>query len=262
MKLKKFFVLFVIPLACACPACAKGVKMGILAKSVSEEAFNKNASQIWKWTIFQKAHSSDDKFKFYNDLHTMLLDFNKEELDEINLPKIIAEYLMNQNPDYEIACTACANPMGYVFSFLEKNAKLRQDFSDALALMKKDGTLSGLHDKYLSRPVINEDEVKFDSFPDSQTIRFAVTGDIPPIDYVAPNGKAAGFNTAILAEIGKRLKVNIEIIDVDTATRTETLKSGLVDGVFWYMSDGNDSPKGLVFSEPYYTFDIFLHLKN
>ena len=72
-----------------------------------------------------------------------------------------------------------------------------------------------IQEKYLLNPGADElESVKFDSFPNAPTIKIAVTGDVPPIDYVAPDGKAAGFNVAILAEIGRKMKINIELMFV------------------------------------------------
>ena len=109
---------------------------------------------------------------------------------------------------------------------------------------------------------MNLNSVKFDSFPDAPTVKIAVTGDIPPIDYVAPDGKAAGFNAVILAEIGRRMEINIELININTAARNATLVSGRADGVFWYVTDPFDKPDGILFSEPYYTFDEFVHIRR
>ena len=67
--------------------------------------------------------------------------------------------------------------------------------------------------------------------------------DLPPIDYVAADGKAAGFNTALLAEIAKRLKINIKTVYVNTASRTASLSSGRSDVVFWYQVRENAETK-------------------
>ena len=41
------------------------------------------------------------------------------------------------------------------------------------------------------------------------------------------------FNTAVLAEIGKRLGKNIELVQVDSVGRALALAQGNVDAVFW-----------------------------
>ena len=66
----------------------------------------------------------------------------------------------------------------------------------------------------------------------------------------------------MLAEIGRRLKINIEIVSTETAAKVATLMSGRADGVFWFMTNNFDLPKGVIASDPYYTFDEFLHVRK
>ena len=63
-----------------------------------------------------------------------------------------------------------------------------------------------------------------------------VCGDLPPMDFVAANGQAAGFNIALLTEIANRAQVNFELIQIETGARAISLSSGKVDAVFWTLS--------------------------
>ncbi|MBQ3377669.1 MAG: transporter substrate-binding domain-containing protein, partial [Synergistaceae bacterium] len=88
-----------------------------------------------------------------------------------------------------------------------------------------------------------------------------------PLDMTAPDGTPIGFNTAVLAEIGKRIEANIELVNIDSDARTAALMSNRVDMVFWYqVYDGvdkqPDAPDGVLISEPYYSWDKFLHLRH
>ena len=65
--------------------------------------------------------------------------------------------------------------------------------------------------------------VRFTEFPGPETLRVAVTGDMPPIDYLGADGEPAGYNTAIIAELGRCFKVSIKPVHVDTAERTAAL---------------------------------------
>lgn len=67
----------------------------------------------------------------------------------------------------------------------------------------------------------------------AETVKVAVTGCLPPMDYVAPDGTPAGYNTAVLAEISTRMNKNIELVQVDSLGRAAALASGAVDAVFW-----------------------------
>ena len=101
--------------------------------------------------------------------------------------------------------------------------------------MKEDGTLQQLIDEHITK-VINGEEPKAivpDQIEGAETITVAVTGCLPPMDYVAPDGTVAGFNTAILAEIGRRIGKNIAFEQVDSLGRAMALSSGTVDVVFW-----------------------------
>ena len=100
--------------------------------------------------------------------------------------------------------------------------------------MKEDGTLQKLIDEYIIKASDGGEPVAiaFEKF-EGDPIRIAVTGSLPPMDYVAADGTFAGFNTAVLAEIGKRLQKNIELVQVDSIGRALALSEGTVDVVFW-----------------------------
>ena len=109
--------------------------------------------------------------------------------------------------------------------------------------------------------------VNFERFAAAETVRVAVTGDLPPIDYVSTEGKAAGFNTALLAEIAKRLKINIKLTYVNSGARTAALTSGRADVVFWYqLTEGSakqfDVPDSVIVSDPYYDWNTFVHISQ
>ena len=114
---------------------------------------------------------------------------------------------------------------------------------------------------------------------DADTIKVAVTGDMPPVDYVNEAGMAAGYNTAVIAEIGKRLKKNIEILSIEAGARSEALTSGRADVIFWYRTTQGlkfheeidvddsqinkvltDTTEGVILSEPYYRWENELFL--
>ncbi len=84
---------------------------------------------------------------------------------------------------------------------------------------------------------------------------------------IAADGKPVGFNTAVLAELGRRMRVNIKLLNVEAGSRTSALMSGRANAVFWYEKTSDvygkksDVPYGVLLSEPYYSWDTFLHLK-
>ena len=110
------------------------------------------------------------------------------------------------------------------------------------------------------------DAVVIESFPGAKTIKVAVTGDRPPMDYVSAGGEPIGFNTALIAEVAKRLEVNIEFVNVTCAARGIALATGVCDIVFWMEigdfenwegADFEDQPENTVVTEPYMSVSLW-----
>ena len=144
----------------------------------------------------------------------------------------------------------------------EDEAELCSLISGAIQEMEKDGTLEELRNKYIG-DVINGKEpaaVEPEHFGDADTIKVALTGDRPPMDYFSAEGEAIGFNTALVAEVAKRIGKNVEFISVDSGARAVALASGKADVVFWSQignfndwkkADTGDQPENTIVTEPY-----------
>ena len=212
---------------------------------------------------------------FYDTLLSMQMALKSRKINEVALPEAVGLYLVNNDPGLEILFSLNMTPSTISFGFKQGNNSLQKEFNNAILSMKKDGTLDRLADKYIVNFAADNEEVKFNNFKDAKTIKVAVTGDLPPIDYIAPDGRPTGYNTAILAEIGRRIKKNIRLISVDAGGRSAALASERADVVFWYRNTsgiksknkkvGNalggvmkDSLSGVILSEPYYSWDTDL----
>ncbi len=273
MKSKNLCIILVtaLVLVSSCAAYAEGVKLGMLP-SARERLQSVGDAEIIRtalWKVGSPAHAQGLEYKFYDNLANMLMALNAGECNEILVPKLMGEYIIGLNPEYEVCCVFRIQGSYLSFGFKESDGViLQRNFNTALRSMKKDGTLDDLLHQYCANPGKDSPEsVKFEEFPKADTVRVAVTGDLPPVDYVAADGTPAGFSTAVLAEIGRRLKVNIKLIQVDTAARTPALMSGRADAVFWYQfikgaQTQPDAPEGVIFSEPYYDWDTFLHIRK
>ena len=223
-----------------------------------------------------KVFRSGEKFPttrvFYDSLTSLIMALNAGDVYEISLPEPVAEYVMNANDGFEIVSVVRMMPASLAFGFRkDDDPSLRNKFNEALLSMKADGTLAILVNKYIAEAGIDDPEpVEFEKYGNVDTkIRLAVTGDLPPIDFIAPDGTPAGFSTAVIAEIAKRLKINVELVNIDSGARVASLASKRSDVVFWFMSYKDvdvqlDVPEGVVLSEPYYTWneDLLLKLKD
>ena len=241
------------------------IRLGLLSKlNSTEEQF----TEKWRRTFAPTNQVLDIVVKFYDTLTAMQMALNAREIHEMVLPDFAADYLMRNNSGYEAMLVLRSGGTGLAFGFREDSAGLRDRFNGAVRTLRDNWKLSALEGIYIASPGNSEPSpVSFAHFDGAETVKVAVTGDLPPIDYIAPDGTPAGFNTAVLAEIGNLLRVNIELVDVDAGARTAALASGRADVVFWYEVDLSgtfqpDVPSGVILSEPYYGWSRFIHLRK
>lgn len=279
MKTKRLvlvvLVVFVVALL-SCAVSAAEHKIGhLLRGNITAEEAQKIAETLinnGKIKVFRSGEKFPTTRVFYDSLTSLIMALNAGDVYEISLPEPVAEYVMNANDGFEIVSVVRMMPASLAFGFRkDDDPAMRNKFNEALLSMKADGTLAILVDKYIAEPGLDDPApVEFGKYDNiDTTIKLAVTGDLPPIDFIAPDGKPAGFSTAVIAEIAKRLKINIELVNIDSGARAASLASKRSDVVFWFMSYKDvdvqlDVPEGIVLSESYYTWneDLLLKLKD
>jgi len=188
---------------------------------------------------------------FYDTLDAMLMALEAGDISNAEVPVCVADYLCAHNDrlttrgSFDLSSAddftkKVAYRLGVGFSFLttEDKTALRDELDAALTEMKADGTLDALIQSYITDAVSGEPEPVEFTKTDGETVKVAITGALPPMDFVAADGTPAGFNTAILAELGKRMNKNFELVVVDSVGRATALASGQVDLVFW--TNGKD----------------------
>ena len=272
-KLVSLLLVLVMSVCVLCaPALAEDavIPAGVLSfLNYSEEEFA-NASVIWNYlgiSLFNNGYvqskvmvpmdpeyalaatAADYPVRFYDSLDAMVMGLLSGEIISFDIYSCVAEYICAQNENlvnyvqYDTTSDRSAFvgevldrfSNGFSFMMLEENEALRDEFDVAIAAMKEDGTLQQLIDEHITK-VVNGEEPQVivpDKIDGAETITVAVTGSLPPMDYIAPDGTVAGFNTAILAEIGRRIGKNIKFEQVDSLGRAMALSSGTVDVVFW-----------------------------
>ena len=191
--------------------------------------------------------SAPPVFRQYDSLNAMLMGLQSQEVNVIIVPYYTGKYLCSVNDRLKMWANYHPEKVaglakyafgsisdGYSFMMKEGNAALRDAFDEQITAMKEDGTLQKLIDEHIIKASDGGEPVAiaFENF-EGDPIKIAVSGSLPPMDYVAADGTFAGFNTAVLSEIGKRLQKNIELVQVDSVGRAMALSEGTVDVVFW-----------------------------
>lgn len=208
---------------------------------------------------------------FFDNLSLMQLGIESGKVDVISTYKSVADYLLANSDKFELVNDDWINGLGdnFCFAVRVEDKELKTDLDKVIKEMKADGAL----DKLINDYVTNGDKGKKPPAIDipktdgAKVIKVGVTGDLPPLDYVSADGKAAGFNTALLAEVAKRLNKNIEVVQIESGARAAALNSDQIDVVFWAilpvgdnLPSNIDKPDGLELSAPYFKDDI-AHIK-
>ena len=257
------------------------VREGILSHAnVSLEEYDKfidtaQADDMWDYYKLDDPKYPAKYFKmaadriFFDTVAEMIMALNAGKIDRMEMPEPVGKYFLHQdnNVDKYITYSYATGVNYYLSMGFYKGNKWFDPFNNAINAANEDGTVLLLKAKYTGKNV-KQDELKpitFEKFPDAETVKIAITGDIPPIDYIDADGTPAGFNTAMLAEIARRLKINIELVNVTAGARSAALSSGRVDGVFWFWHEKvsgsfRDVPENVVLTEPYYDWDSYMYI--
>ena len=199
--------------------------------------------------------------KYFDDLNSMLLALQSGKIDGMGrMPLSCAKYIVARNDNLEVYETKDYT-IKYSMGVTEDNAQSYDVLNNAISAMKEDGTLDQLHEEYIDKYTDGDAEplaVEMPHFDGANTLKVAVTGDVPPLDLVDSDGNPVGYNVAVLAEIAKRAKLNIELIPMNSGSRFTALTSGTVDAVFLVShtsdeGDGtSDCAKGVKLIEAFY----------
>lgn len=184
-----------------------------------------------------------------------MLAFTTGKVDGLYIPLCVAEYLMEDGADQKLVEDTWTSV--FQLGALPANSELIEQMNQLIDQWQADGTLAALEETYLQGSSAKKQPapIPMPHFEGRPTIKIAVTGSIPPLDYISADGIPAGFNVALSTELSKALEVNIELVPVDAEARIAALATGKVDFLFWIGSSNEamQSTDALLFSHPYYT---------
>lgn len=239
-------------------AVQKYGNIGRLSKlNITEDELNKVLKDIM-------VNSICNRYVFFDTMTDMLMALNRGDIVVLETDQNTVRYIASRN-DNIVDRPPYLNPNNLMFSVLLRgeDVELRDQISNSIAEMEADGTIEEMKQRYIEDVIVSgndPDVVVPEVFPGARTIKVAVTGDRPPMDYVSAGGEPVGFNTALISEIGKRLGINIEFVTVDCGARGIALATGVCDIVFWMEigdfenwegADLEDQPENTIVTKPY-----------
>ena len=210
-----------------------------------------------------------NRYVFYDTMNDMIMALNRDDIVALETDQNTVRYIASRN-DHIVDRPPYMNPNMLIFCMLLRgeDTELRDQISACITEMNEDGTVEALKQTYIEDVIAGKEPEAIEPqiFQDAKTIRVAVTGDRPPMDYISASGEPLGFNTALITEVAKRLEMNIEMVSVTCAARGVALASGVCDIVFW-MEVGDfenweganfeDQPENTVVTEPYMSVPLW-----
>ena len=146
------------------------------------------------------------------------------------------------------------------------DAELRDRIDAALLSMRNDGTLASLEKEFVAdltpdKQLTGKDMPKFDGAP---KLTVGLSGETPPVDYVAADGKPAGYNVELLALLSEALQVNFELNVMPMESKFPALASNKIDLFFLHAVNANiemtiktlEANNSATITEPYYEYDV------
>lgn len=202
---------------------------------------------------------------FFNSFNEMQMALTSGKIDFMRIGSTTGSWMSAQNPSFVTSNPEYKLVWEYSMLTMEENKELCDRISAAISEMREDGTLKDIVATHIDGMLNGgePDSIEIPVIEGADTITVAVTGDLPPMDYLDVDGNPAGFNAAILAEISKRLNLNIETISIESGARAAALSSGKADVVFWSASVAGgsdvefesdiDVPNGTIITTPYFS---------
>lgn len=211
------------------------------------------------------------KFIYVDSVTSGLSMLKAGRADFMMTSDITAKYLIQRNPGMKFVPITKNNSLSMLLR--ASDVTLRDSISAAITKLKASGKLDELHKKWIDDLPVGKEPamqtVEKTSFP--ETVRVGVSGELPPFDYIAADGKPAGYNIAVLAEISKLIGKNIEVVSVNALAKDIALATKKIDVFFWQRLPNAGEKEGLkndperqafytkfIYTEPYCTIDTVL----
>ena len=239
----------------------KIVEMGMLSMAnMDQDEMTKRANETNK--VLNKDYTLH--ITYYNSLSEMQMALASGKINNMKLGLSCGEYISAKDTSMKVYNSQdVSESYDYSMMLLKEDKQLCDDISAALEELSADGTLDRLTMEYIDNCKSGEEPktVELPVFEGAETYTVAVTGDLPPMDFVASDGEPAGFNMALLAAISEKMQVNFETVSIESGARAISLSSGDSDIVFWAISndeDGADIPEGAIVTAPYFSDSVVI----
>ncbi len=263
MKMKKSFLLtlIVLTLSLILTACGgsepkqaatekEGIVTGLLDKNILES----DARDYWLKNNEDESVTNKVEYKQYASLNTMLMELKAGKIDVLEIPDSVANYILAQ--DDSLLHWEGKATQHYHMAARSEDKALTDEISMAIDELKADGTIESLVKEYITDAKGDPSLKELTNKDGKEKHIVAVTGDLPPMDYVSADGTPSGFNVALLNAISEKTDCTFEIVQMEASARLSALEGKKIDLIFWIGCYDNEnfepSMKGVSLTTSFY----------
>lgn len=213
-------------------AMAQSEQATFTAGVLEQNSLEESARKTWLRENGHGAVRKQVKYQPFSSLNAMLMELNAGRVDYLGMPASVGRYLAARDPEM-ILCVRENKPVHYHMALNRSDADFCEELNTALETLRADGTLDKLEKTYIENVDGEPEAAPLLHHEGAETHVVGITGDLPPMDYVAADGTPAGYNVALLNAISEKTGCNFELVQLDAPARLSALASGKIDLVFW-----------------------------
>jgi ABC-type amino acid transport substrate-binding protein len=210
----------------------KGKVIGALASGASTKNYE---------TMVYKLIGAEPKeivyFKRGMDVYTAL---SSGKIDAFPTMNFCANYMLKRDKTLKMIEVPAKIEGGVIMVVRTEDQLLKEDLDKGISTLQDNGTLNTLESRWITN--LSENDPVSEPMPKiegAKTVYVGVSGDWKPLDYIAADGRPAGYNVAILSEIGKLLNINFEFVSIEADARFTALFSKKIDVIFYHFQSSN-----------------------
>ena len=236
----------------------KGKKVGVKTGTAAQRFLEKSKD---KYGFTLKTFDTGDLM--YNSL-------SAGDVDAVMDDQPVIEYAINQGQNLKISMKGEA--VGSFAFGVKKGSKhehLVTEFNEALAQMKKDGSLEEIINKWTASKGSSDSAVPETSTPAGQKAtpkkdKYIIASDssFAPFVFQDDSNQYTGIDMELIKAIAKDQGFTVEVTNLGFDAAINSVQTGQADGIIAGMSVTDARKKTFDYSDPYYTANSILAVKD
>ena len=236
----------------------KGKKVGVKTGTAAQRFLEKNKD---KYGFTLKTFDTGDLM--YNSL-------SAGDVDAVMDDQPVIEYAINQGQNLKISMKGEA--VGSFAFGVKKGSKhehLITEFNEALAQMKEDGSLEEIINKWTASKGSSDSAVPETSTPAGQKAsptkdKYIIASDssFAPFVFQDDSNQYTGIDMELIKAIAKDQGFTVEVTNPGFDAAINSVQTGQADGIIAGMSVTDARKKTFDYSDPYYTANSILAVKD